>query len=99
MSGGIIRGTLGNLGIPAVVSCDFMTDGQNMAGTLLYFVDWPPHRCALNISSTTVVSCDFQCQIFRLPLGLTNSLFFQHQNQVGYVIGCDLQLMGKAPRR
>jgi trafficking protein particle complex subunit 6 len=29
---GIIRGTLSNLGIPAVVSCDFLTDGHNMAG-------------------------------------------------------------------
>jgi hypothetical protein len=28
---GIIRGTLSNLGIPAVVSCDFLADGQNMA--------------------------------------------------------------------
>ncbi|KAG7343772.1 transport protein particle TRAPP component [Nitzschia inconspicua] len=29
---GIIRGTLANLGIPAVVSCDFLADGHNMAG-------------------------------------------------------------------
>jgi trafficking protein particle complex subunit 6 len=28
---GIIRGTLSNLGIPAVVSCDFLNDGHNMA--------------------------------------------------------------------
>ena len=28
---GIIRGTLSNLGIPAVVSCDFVNDGHNMA--------------------------------------------------------------------
>lgn len=28
---GIVRGTLSNLGIPAVVSCDFLADGQNMA--------------------------------------------------------------------
>eukprot|EP00536_Pseudo-nitzschia_multiseries_P003395 jgi/Psemu1/7671/gm1.7671_g len=28
---GIVRGALANLGIAAVVSCDFMTDGQNMA--------------------------------------------------------------------
>jgi hypothetical protein len=28
---GVIRGTLSNLGIPAVVSCDFLADGQNMA--------------------------------------------------------------------
>ena len=28
---GIIRGALANLGIPAVVSCDFLADGQNMA--------------------------------------------------------------------
>jgi trafficking protein particle complex subunit 6 len=28
---GIVRGALSNLGIPAVVSCDFLSDGQNMA--------------------------------------------------------------------
>mmetsp|Transcript_7630 Transcript_7630/g.9984 ORF Transcript_7630/g.9984 Transcript_7630/m.9984 type:complete len:215 (+) Transcript_7630:151-795(+) len=28
---GLIRGCLSNLGIPAVVSCDFLSDGQNMA--------------------------------------------------------------------
>jgi hypothetical protein len=28
---GLVRGALANLGIPAVVSCDFMADGQNMA--------------------------------------------------------------------
>ena len=28
---GIIRGTLSNLGIGAVVSCDFLADGQNMS--------------------------------------------------------------------
>jgi len=28
---GLIRGVLANLGIPAVVSCDFLNDGQNMA--------------------------------------------------------------------
>ena len=28
---GIVRGTLSNLGIPAVVSCDFLNDGQNMS--------------------------------------------------------------------
>jgi trafficking protein particle complex subunit 6 len=28
---GIIRGVLGNLGIPAVVSGDFLADGTNMA--------------------------------------------------------------------
>jgi len=28
---GIVRGALANLGIPAVVSCDFLADGQNMA--------------------------------------------------------------------
>lgn len=28
---GIIRGSLANLGIPAVVSCDFLADGQNMS--------------------------------------------------------------------
>jgi trafficking protein particle complex subunit 6 len=28
---GILRGALANLGIPAVVSCDFLADGQNMA--------------------------------------------------------------------
>jgi trafficking protein particle complex subunit 6 len=28
---GIIRGVLSNLGIPAVVSCDFLADGSNMA--------------------------------------------------------------------
>lgn len=28
---GLIRGCLSNLGIPAVVSCDFLADGQNMA--------------------------------------------------------------------
>jgi hypothetical protein len=28
---GIIRGCLSNLGIPAVVSCDFLADGQSMA--------------------------------------------------------------------
>jgi hypothetical protein len=28
---GIIRGCLSNLGIPAVVSCDFLADGQNMS--------------------------------------------------------------------
>ena len=28
---GIIRGTLSNLGITAVVSCDFLADGQNMS--------------------------------------------------------------------
>ena len=28
---GLIRGALANLGIPAVVSCDFLADGQNMA--------------------------------------------------------------------
>lgn len=28
---GMLRGALANLGIPAVVSCDFLTDGQNMA--------------------------------------------------------------------
>lgn len=28
---GIIRGALANLGIPAVVSCDFLADGQNMS--------------------------------------------------------------------
>lgn len=28
---GIIRGALSNLGIPAVVSCDFLADGQNMS--------------------------------------------------------------------
>jgi len=28
---GVIRGALANLGIPAVVSCDFLADGQNMA--------------------------------------------------------------------
>jgi hypothetical protein len=28
---GIIRGCLANLGIPAVVSCDFLADGQNMS--------------------------------------------------------------------
>jgi len=28
---GIVRGALANLGIAAVVSCDFLTDGQNMA--------------------------------------------------------------------
>ncbi|KAL7556916.1 hypothetical protein ACA910_003842 [Epithemia clementina (nom. ined.)] len=28
---GLIRGSLSNLGIPAVVSCDFLADGQNMA--------------------------------------------------------------------
>jgi hypothetical protein len=28
---GIVRGCLANLGIPSVVSCDFLADGQNMA--------------------------------------------------------------------
>ena len=28
---GVIRGALANLGIPSVVSCDFLADGQNMA--------------------------------------------------------------------
>lgn len=28
---GVIRGALANLGIPAVVACDFLADGQNMA--------------------------------------------------------------------
>ena len=28
---GLVRGCLSNLGIPAVVSCDFLADGQNMA--------------------------------------------------------------------
>jgi hypothetical protein len=28
---GIVRGALSNLGIPAVVSCDFLADGQNMS--------------------------------------------------------------------
>ena len=28
---GLIRGALANLGIPAVVSCDFLSDGANMA--------------------------------------------------------------------
>ena len=28
---GVLRGALANLGIPAVVSCDFLADGQNMA--------------------------------------------------------------------
>lgn len=28
---GVVRGSLANLGIPAVVSCDFLADGQNMA--------------------------------------------------------------------
>lgn len=28
---GIVRGALANLGIIAVVSCDFLADGQNMA--------------------------------------------------------------------
>lgn len=28
---GVIRGSLANLGIPSVVSCDFLADGQNMA--------------------------------------------------------------------
>jgi hypothetical protein len=28
---GLIRGALANLGIPAVVSCDFLADGQNMS--------------------------------------------------------------------
>jgi len=28
---GIVRGALANLGIPAVVSCDFLADNQNMA--------------------------------------------------------------------
>ena len=28
---GLIRGALANLGIPSVVSCDFLADGQNMA--------------------------------------------------------------------
>lgn len=28
---GVVRGALANLGIPAVVSCDFLADGQNMA--------------------------------------------------------------------
>ena len=28
---GLVRGALANLGIPAVVSCDFLADGQNMA--------------------------------------------------------------------
>jgi trafficking protein particle complex subunit 6 len=28
---GIVRGALSNLGIPAVVSCDFLSDGHNMA--------------------------------------------------------------------
>ena len=28
---GVIRGALANLGIPAVVSCDFLADGQTMA--------------------------------------------------------------------
>ena len=28
---GMLRGALANLGIPSVVSCDFLTDGQNMA--------------------------------------------------------------------
>lgn len=28
---GVIRGALFNLGIPAVVSCDFLADGQNMS--------------------------------------------------------------------
>ena len=28
---GLIRGALANLGIPAVVSCDFLSDGQNMS--------------------------------------------------------------------
>jgi trafficking protein particle complex subunit 6 len=28
---GIIRGALANLGVPAVVSCDFLADGQNMS--------------------------------------------------------------------
>ena len=28
---GIVRGALANLGIPAVVSCDFLADGQNMS--------------------------------------------------------------------
>lgn len=28
---GIIRGTLSNLGVTAVVSCDFLADGQNMS--------------------------------------------------------------------
>jgi hypothetical protein len=28
---GLVRGALANLGIPAVVSCDFLADGQHMA--------------------------------------------------------------------
>jgi hypothetical protein len=28
---GLVRGALGNLGIPSVVSCDFLADGRNMA--------------------------------------------------------------------
>lgn len=28
---GIIRGALANLGVPALVSCDFLADGQNMS--------------------------------------------------------------------
>lgn len=28
---GVVRGALANLGVPAVVSCDFLADGQNMA--------------------------------------------------------------------
>lgn len=28
---GVIRGSLANLGIPSVVSCDFLVDGQNMS--------------------------------------------------------------------
>lgn len=28
---GVLRGALANLGIPAVVSCDFLADGQNIA--------------------------------------------------------------------
>lgn len=32
---GLIRGCLSNLGIPAVVSCDFLVNGQNMSGMSL----------------------------------------------------------------
>lgn len=28
---GLVRGCLANLGIPAVVSCDFLSDGKNVA--------------------------------------------------------------------
>ena len=49
---GLIRGCLSNLGIPAVVSCDFLVNGQNMSGKSLccVFVIMGQSRCVLKLS-------------------------------------------------